>query len=51
MLSGTEEDARMTMDDSSVKGGGQGREKVVAKVDESKPESGFDLGLFCIRDF
>jgi hypothetical protein len=39
MLGGTEEDARMRMDDLSVERGGRGRgrEKVVVKVDESRP--------------
>jgi len=41
MLGGTEEDARMRMDDLSVerggRGRGRGREKVVVKVDESRP--------------
>ncbi|PNY08133.1 hypothetical protein L195_g004645 [Trifolium pratense] len=45
MLSGTEKDARMRMDDSSVEGGGRGREKVVAKIDDSKPESRRDTGF------
>jgi len=34
---GTEEDARMRMDDLSVERGRRGREKVVVKVDESRP--------------
>jgi len=34
---GKEEDARMRMDDLSVERGGRGREKVVVKVDESRP--------------
>ncbi|GAU34229.1 hypothetical protein TSUD_210110 [Trifolium subterraneum] len=45
MLSGTEEDARMRMDDSSMEGGRQGRDKVMAKVDESKPASG------CVEEY
>jgi hypothetical protein len=40
-LSGREGDAKMRMDDSSVEGGGRGRESGGSKVDESKPESGF----------
>jgi hypothetical protein len=38
MLGGREEDARMGMDDLRMGGrGGMGREKVVVKVDESRP--------------
>jgi hypothetical protein len=43
MLGGREEDARMGMDDLRMGGrGGMGREKVVVKVDESRP--GMDQG-------
>lgn len=38
MVSGTEEEyARRRMDDLSVEGGRRGREKLVVKVDESRP--------------
>lgn len=37
ILRGSEEDARMRMDDLTIAGGGRGRERVVVEVDESRP--------------
>jgi hypothetical protein len=51
-LSGREGDAKMRMDDSSVEGGGRGREKVVAqrltRVSQNLGLLKCDLDPFCV---